>query len=216
MPGTQDATPWGAIADGAQTLLGIGQTLFSGKHKAEKDLENYANSYVPNQSIQDYYNKALAKYNPNAYQSAEYQNRANINSRNLTTGINAASDRRAGVGALSGLVQGADDANANAASQAEAAQRGNLGQLGAAAGAKSAEDSKKYDLKYNLLAMKAGGANANQSAGIKNIFGGLQGVSDLEMAKQLYGDGGTNLYNSRNSGLNPYTRRITNNPIPNM
>lgn len=189
MPGSSDFTGIGEAADLGQTLLGIGQTLFSGKHRAEKNLEDYANSYQPNQSIMDYYNKALAKYNPNAYQSAEYQNRANINSRNLTTGINAASDRRAGVGALSSLVQGADDANANAASQAEAAQRGNLGQLGAAAGAKSAEDSKKYDLKYNLLAMKAGGANANQSAGIKNIFGGLQGISDLGMANQIYGDG---------------------------
>lgn len=196
MPGLQDATPWGAIADGAQTLLGLGQTLFSGKRKAENNLENYANSYQPNQSIMDYYNKALAKYNPNAYDSAAYQNRRNVNAQNLTTGINALQDRRAGVGNISSLVQGADQANASAAGQAESEQRANLGQLGAASNAKANEDSKKYDLKYNLLAMKAGGANANQSAGIKNLYGGLQSTSDIAMANQIYGN---NAYKTRSN-----------------
>ena len=77
-----------------QTVLGVGQTLFSGKKKAERNLENYANSYKPNQSIMDFYNKAYARYNPNAYNSAEYQNSVNQNNRSLVTGINAAQDRR--------------------------------------------------------------------------------------------------------------------------
>src|SRR5437879_4939078 len=132
------ASPWAAAA---QTALGIGQMIFSGKHRAEKNLENYANSYQPNSSILDYYNKALQKYSANPYTSQAYQNRTNLINRNLTTGINAAQDRHGALASISGLVQGANDAGANAATSAEAEQRANLSQLGQATGMKAAEDS---------------------------------------------------------------------------
>lgn len=184
--GAESLSPWVA---GTQTLLGLGQMIFSGEKKAEKNLEKYADSYVPNQSIMDYYQKALSKYNPNPYTSQSYQNRSNIINRNLSTAINASQDRRAGIGTLSSLVTSANDANANAVSQAEAEQRANLGILGQATGMKASEDTKKFDMKYNLLAMKAGGANATQAAGIKNAYGGLQSGADLLMGEELYGDG---------------------------
>lgn len=188
------STPYGAIAQGAIGLVQTGLGAISAA-KNQRKLETLANNYQPNQSILHYYNQALAKYNPNAYNSQEYQNRANVNARNLTTGINAFTDRRAGIGNVSSLVQGANDANANAASQAEAAQRANLGQLGQATGMKAGEDTKKFDMRYNLLAMKAGGANATEAAGIKNLYGGLQNASDLQMANKMYGNnygGGNN------------------------
>jgi hypothetical protein len=195
-----DLTGLGEVAGLGQTVLGIGQSLFSGKGRAERNLEKLAGSYKPNQSILDYYNQALAKYNPNAYNSQAYQNRANINQRNLTTGINAAQDRRGGIGALGGLVQGADDANAKAASEAESEQRANLSQLGQATGMKAEEDFKPFSMKYNLLAAKAGGANANLSAGVQNIYGGLSSLGNLGMAKQIYGNG-----NNRNNGNYNYS-----------
>lgn len=188
--GAESITPWGAAASGAQTLLGLGQMIFSGKKKAEKNLENFANTYQPNSSILDYYNKALAKYSPNPYTSQSFQNRTNLIGRNLASGINATQDRHGALSTINSLVTSANDANANVASNAEAQQTSNLSQLGSAAGAKAGEDSKKFDLKYNLLAMKASGANATQAAGIKNAFGGLQSGADLMFGNQLYGDGG--------------------------
>lgn len=179
--------PIGAAASGLQTLVGLGQTIFSGKKKAERNLENYANSYQPNQSIMDFYNKAYARYNPNAYNSAEYQNAINQNNRSLVTGINAAQDRRGALATIGSLTQGVNDANANAAARAEAAQRANLGMLGTATGMKAQEEAKKYDLKYNLLAMKAAAANATRAAGLKNISGGLQSLGELQMANKSYG-----------------------------
>lgn len=179
------------FASGAQTLLGLGQMIFSGKKKAERNLEKYADSYVPNQSIMDYYQKALGKYSANPYTSQTFQNRSNLINRNLSTAINSSQDRRAGIGTLSSLVTGANDATAKAANDAEAEQRANLGILGQATGMKAGEDSKKFDMRYNLLSMKAGGANATQSAGIKNAYGGVSGIADYFGARDEYGDGGT-------------------------
>ena len=65
------------ISSTIQTLTGLGQLLFSGKGKAEKALEAQANSYQTPSSILDYYNKALNRYTPNAYQSAGYQQQNN-------------------------------------------------------------------------------------------------------------------------------------------
>lgn len=167
-----------AIA-GVQALGGLAQTIFSGRKKKERDLENYANSYTPNSSIMDYYNKSLARYNANPYQSQSYQNQTNLINRNLATGINATQDRRGGLSTISGLVQGANDASAKAGAMAENQQAQALGQLGTASGMKAREDAKKFDMLYNLKAMKAGQAAQTQNMGYKNIFGGLSNASML-------------------------------------
>lgn len=182
--------PLAAIPVIAQAGAGLAQTIFSGAKKAERELENQVNSYVPNVSIMDFYNKALARYNPNPYTSAAYQNRSNIINRNLTTAISAAQDRRAGVGALAPLVQGVNDANARAAGEAEQDQARNLSVLGSAAGMKERAEDRKFDMLYNLKAAKAGGTAATRAAGWNNIFGGLSSASKLLSAEKQYGDTG--------------------------
>lgn len=170
-----------------QGVLGLGQTIFSGKKKTEQALEKYTDSYKPNSSIMDFYQKAYNNYSANPYDSKAYTNRSNMIQRNLATGLNAAQDRRSGVGSIGSLVQQANDANAQAAGQAEGQQRANLGMLGQASGMKAQEDFKPFEMKYNLLAAKAGGANANRSAGIQNIFGALGSASNYLTAKEMYG-----------------------------
>ena len=92
------ATPWGAIAQG---VGGIAQSIIGGiqAHKARKALENLKSpTYTPNQSILDYYNKALARYNINPYQSQLYKMQNQNIQRGIAQGLNALSQGR---GALS-------------------------------------------------------------------------------------------------------------------
>ena len=83
--------PLSLITGGAQGLLGIGQSIIGGikQKKAQKDLEGYANSFQPNKSIMDYYNKSLEKYNSNPYQTQQYQQQNNQIQRNLASGLNS-------------------------------------------------------------------------------------------------------------------------------
>ena len=190
------------IAGGVKVLGGVAQAAFSGRKKKERDLEKFANSYTPNSSIMDYYNKSLARYNANPYQSQSYQNQQNLINRNLATGLSASQDRRGGLAALSGLVQGSNDASARAGAMAENQQAQALSQLGSAAGAKTREDSKKFDMIYNLKAMKAGQAAATQNAGLKNAFGGLGDIAMLESSNVGGNKSGENKSGENKSGEN--------------
>ena len=165
--------PLAAASAGLQTLAGLGQTLFSGVKKANKNLENFANSYKPNASIMELYDKSLANYSANAYTSQAYQNQTNNINRNLATGLNAAQSRRGGLASLSGLVTGANTANAAAGAAAENQQARNLSLLSQATGMKAREDYKPFEMKYNLLAAKAGAAARTKQQGLQNLFGGL-------------------------------------------
>jgi len=165
---------------------GLLQGIFGGgaRRKSQKELETMADNYKPNEGILDYYNKALARYSANPYQSTGYQNQSNQIQRNLATSISSGQDRRQGLMGTAMAVQQANDAGARAAAQAEQQQGAALGQLGQAAGVKSAEDRRKFDMKYNLLAMKAGNSASTENQGYRNIFGGLSNLSTILGGKE--------------------------------
>lgn len=176
--------PWAQVA---QTALGVGQTLFSGKHKAEKKLEKLQTPTTdPNKSILGYYNTALQRYNTNPYQSQQYQYANQKSNQNFATGLNSLQGRGSAVGGIAKLTALKNDADLRAGAQAEQSQNQRFGQLEGATQMKAADDMRvyqqnvlaPYEKKYNLLAMKAGGANKTAGAGIQNIFGGLQGIQD--------------------------------------
>jgi hypothetical protein len=189
-------------------LVGAGIGLYQGisgavkAHKNEEALQNQVNQFQPNQSILDYYNKALARYSPNPYESTQYQQQNNQIQRNLATGINAANNKRQGLGALGGLVQQANDASAKAAGSADQAQKGELQQLGQAANAKTAEQQKKFDMQYNLTAMKAGAGASMENSGISNLYGGLSN------AAYLYGNTGLNSRSGSTSYNNAWDKKF--------
>ncbi len=158
---------------GAQFLGGALQNIFSGKRRAEKKLENYINSYKKNESIMDFYTKALNNYNANPYSSASYQQATKEAQRGQSAGINALGDRRSILSGLPQLVTATNNASLRAAANAEREKAGALQALGGATRMKAAEDKYPFEMKYNLLAQKAAGANATKSAGWRNIFGGL-------------------------------------------
>lgn len=201
------------IAPGLQLLGGLGQTIFGGGRRAQRQLEQLnknAPKYQVNNSIMDYYNKALSRYDSNAYNSASYRKgQADINS-NLNAGIQATQDRRAGVGAIGGLVAGANRAALGNITNAENIQGHNLGQLGNAAHAKLGEDrmafkvneQDPFERQYNLLAMKAAQGNKTQNQGLQNIFGGLSNASMLLGGKKRNPNAarGTSIYDYSGGG----------------
>lgn len=166
----------------AKGLIGGIQSIFGGgaRKRAEKDLENYANSYQVSPGILDYYNKALARYSANPYTSQFYNNQLNQIGRNVASGINAAQDRRSGLAAITSLTRGANDALAKAGATAEQMQGQQLGQLGQAASLKNTAEQKKYDMLYNLKAMKAGQAATRQNQGMQNLYGALGDYAKLK------------------------------------
>jgi hypothetical protein len=175
-----------------QGVMGLAQTILGGSaaHKAQKQMEGMVNNYQPNQSIMDYYSKALNRYNVNPYNSNLYQMQSNNIQRGTASGINALQDRRSALAGVSSLVQGQNDGLLKAAAAAEGQQGQALNQLGQATGMKAQEDSKKFDMKYNLLAMKAGGNNQTMNAGIQNMFGGMGGLANMGSAGLLGGSSG--------------------------
>jgi hypothetical protein len=175
-----------------QGVMGLAQTILGGSaaHKAQKQMEGMVNNYQPNQSIMDYYSKALNRYNVNPYNSNLYQMQSNNIQRGTASGINALQDRRSALAGVSSLVQGQNDGLLKAAAAAEGQQGQALNQLGHATGMKAQEDSKKFDMKYNLLAMKAGGNNQTMNAGIQNMFGGMGGLANMGTAGLLGGSSG--------------------------
>ena len=169
--------PSAAISGGLQFLGGLGQTITAGVKKANRNLEKQVNSYQKNDSIMDFYNKSLNQYSANAYDSIGYQNDTNKIQRNLASGIGASQDKRGGLSTIAGLVQGANNADANAAQRAVVAQRQNLQMLGSATRMKAVEDFRPFEMKYNLLAAKAGAAAKQKKDGMQNMFGGLSSAA---------------------------------------
>lgn len=187
MPDILGGTPWGAVAQG---VLGIGESIINaGKaHRAQRQLETMIDNYQPNQSIMDYYNKALSRYNSNPYTSSLYNQQKENIARSTAQGIAALGDRRSALAGIPALVQNQNDSMLKAAAAAEGQQGQQLSQLGQATAAKAAEDKYKFEGKYNLLSMKAGAANQGVNAGIQNIFGGLNGIQDYQNINNTYGN----------------------------
>lgn len=173
MPDPVMPDPVSLALGGAQAVGGLLQSIFSGKRKSEKALERHINSYKKNESILDFYNKALNNYNQNPYTSASYKSSMQEAGRGLNAGINTLNDRRSVLAGLPALVSGYNSASLKSAANAERERSVALGQLGNATNMKAREDKYQFELKHGLLAAKASGANAQKAAGWKNIFGGL-------------------------------------------
>ena len=187
--------------EAAQVGAGILQSVIGGitARKNQKRLEALQSpTYTPNSSILQHYNEALARYGVSPTDTAMYKRQTRDINRGLATGINTLQDRRAGIAGASSLLRNYNDAmlNANAAAELEKSRRFN--ELGNAASRKAAEDMTAFQVnqmapferKYNLLAMKAGSANQTTNAGLQNIFGGLQNMSNSNLLSKYYKNSG--------------------------
>lgn len=179
------AIPAAAIIGGAQALGGVIQSIFGGGQakKAQRQMQSMIDSYKPNAGIMDFYNKALQRYSANPYTSSLYNYQQDQARGATASGMRALGDRRSTLAGLPGLVQGQNDAMLKAAATAEEQQGQALSQLGGATQMKAAEDFKPFEMKYNLLAAKAGGGNQIMNSGLSNIFGGLNNIGSYYTAK---------------------------------
>lgn len=154
------------------------------RNKAERDLESFAKTDKVNESILDFYNKAYNQYNPNAYQSAEYNAQMRNILGNQATSIGALQDRRSALAGIPSIMQGTNTASQRAAAQAEAAQRANLGMLGQAAGAKAREEQRVFGNIFNLKAQKAAAQAAATRQYTQSMFDSIGNAGTL--AGELY------------------------------
>ena len=77
--------------------VGLGQAIFGGikAKKTQKELEGMQTpTYEGSESIMDYYNKALNRYNANPYQSQQYQYASNAANRNQAAGMKTQDELR--------------------------------------------------------------------------------------------------------------------------
>lgn len=177
-----------------QAGLGTAQSIFGAVQAfgAQNKLNKLQSpQYKQNQSILDYYNQALQRYNVAPEDSAMYKRQMQGVDRNVA---NALYYGGGDSGSTSSILRAANDAklNANAAAEQEKSQR--FGQLGGATAMKAGEDDKAFqyneylpfERKFNLLSAKASGGNQVMNAGLSNIFGGLQSANQMKMLEKIY------------------------------
>lgn len=220
--GAAGTTPWGAIG---QTAVGLAQTVggWIQQRKATKALEKLQSpTYTQNKSILDFYNKALAKYNVNPYNTDLYRMQEQQANRGMASGLGALQGRGMALAGVNNLVSKRNDSLLQAGATAEQQQAQALSQLGQAAGMKTSEDQRAFDInqyqpferKYNLLAQKAAGGNQVANSGISNVFGGLQSYDQMKMLGKMYGSdkgGGSVPFGSGSMGAAEYGYNVLQN-----
>jgi hypothetical protein len=184
------------ISAGVQGLVGLGQTLFSGRKKRERELDQLAGAspkYKGNKSIEDYYGEALGRYKESPYQSKQYQEAQKAAGATTAAGLGAMQDRRGALGAVSRLAGIQNQAMANAGVAAEQQRNQRFGQLGGATQMKTAEDYRKFDInemtpyqrKLQLAQYKSQAANSRANAGLQMIGGAASNLASLGMSGML-------------------------------
>lgn len=189
--------------------VGLGTSIYGDikAHDTQKKLEKAQSpAYTPSQSIADYYAKALQRYSINPFQSATYQQSLQNTQSQQSSALNNLQGRREGVAGAGAIVQGSNNALLGATANAQQQQAGALGQLGQAAGAQTQQQEQAFNINqtqpfernYNLLAMKAAGANQLANSGLQTFNSGLNSVGQQMSLRKYFGT------NSNNGGSAPY------------
>ncbi len=181
----------------AQAGIGTFQTIAGliGSKKAEKKLNKLVDNspkYTQNQSIMDYYNKALQRYNVSPTDSLLYKNAMQNIGRSQAAGLNSLQDRRSALAGIGSIQRASNDAMLNAGAAAENQRNQRFGVLGGATNMKVSEDDKAfqqnvlnpYQMKYNLLSQKLGAQNQLFNTGLGNMAGAGQNYANMEMMKK--------------------------------
>lgn len=162
--------------------------------KAQDSLEKMAQNsplYKPDKSIDDYYQKALNRFNENPYQSQQYQMGA-MNARRATAqSLGALQDRRSAIGGISRLQAGQNYAMQNLGAQAEGQRNQRFNQFGNATQMKNADYQRQFDFnqmtpynrKLQLEQMKGAAAGERLNAGMQMIGQGLSTAGTVAGAK---------------------------------
>ena len=162
--------------------------------KAQRKLDELAKNsplYKADKSIDDYYQKALNRFNENPYQSQQYQMGAMNAQRATAQGLGALQDRRSAIGGISRLQAGQNYAMQNLGAQAEGQRNQRFNQFGNATQMKSGEYQREFDFNkmtpYNrrlqLEQMKGAAAGEQFNAGLQMIGQGANAAATIAAAK---------------------------------
>jgi len=156
--------------------------------KAERQLEGMQPpTYRPNQSILNYYDEALRRYNVAPTETAQYKvDKQNIE-QGVIQGLKAAQDRRGAMATIPSLMLGRNRSLLQSAVNAENRKARDFSVLGQATGMKAGEGMKEFqynqlapfEKNYNLLAMKAAGERANQRLASQNTYNNAYALSSI-------------------------------------
>lgn len=177
-------------------LLMAGYSLYSSERakskarKSENELEESLNNtpqYRPNQSILDYYQTALNKYNVNPTDTREFKATQQGIKQGTVQGLKYAQDRRSGQALIPTLISGQNNSLLKAAVEGERRKAHEFAVLGQATGMRASEEGKAFhqnvvapfEAKYNLLAMKAAGQNQVANASLQNAYNNASAVSSF-------------------------------------
>lgn len=185
------------IMSGVQALGGLGQMIFSGRKKAERELNALQ---VPtaqgSRSISNFYNEALGRYNVSPTDSAMYRRQQQNINRGLATGLNSLRGRGSALAGAGRLFGGASDAYLNAEVAAENERNRRFSQLGQAAGMQTEDERRLFEInqmmpfqrKDRLAQMKLAAANARFDAGMSNLAGAAGNAAMLMGGGKKGGD----------------------------
>jgi hypothetical protein len=183
-------------------LAGLGQFLFSGQRKAERNLRKQIEAipeYEKAPSILDYYEQAKQRYGVAPTETAMYKRQMQNIQRAGATGLAGARGSRARMGAASSIARNLSDATLGAEVAAEQEQTRRFGQLGSAAQMRRGEDVMadqrrllKQEQRLRQASARAQGAAAIKRAGLTNIFGGMSDMAKAGASMMGYNPyGGT-------------------------
>ena len=181
-----------AISVGVGTASAI--TGNTRQKRAQRKLDELAQNsplYKADKSIDDYYQKALSRFNENPYQSQQYQMGA-MNARRATAqSLGALQDRRSAIGGVARLEANQNAAMQNLGAQAEGQRNQRFNQFGNATQMKSGEYQREFDFnkmtpynrKLQLEQMKGAAAGEQYNAGLQMIGQGVSTAGTVAGAK---------------------------------
>lgn len=168
------------VATAAYSIYSSARSASKAK-KAEQGLEDSLKNtpkYRPNQSILNYYDEALRRYNTNPSDTREYKVASQNIKQGTVQGLKFLQDRRSGVAGVPTLIANQNNSLLKAVVNAENRKAQEFGVVGQAAGMKSGEEGKAFqqnevypfEAKYNLMSMKAAGHRADQRQATQNAY----------------------------------------------
>jgi hypothetical protein len=192
--GLSTAATIGLVAAGAGAAASGISAIGSNKRRKdrERELDEYAKQspiYQGSKPISEYYQQALNRYNESPYQSQQYQLGA-MNARRATAqGLGALQDRRSGIGGISRLAAGQNEAMQNLGAQAEAQRNARFSQLGGATQMKNADLMQQFDInqmtpynrQFGLKQMKSQAAAQEYAQDKQNTFNALGNLASVGM-----------------------------------
>lgn len=208
------AIPLPLIMAGAQALTGGVQSLFSGRKKAQRELDALGNKmpvYSGNKSIADYFQESQNRYNENLLNNPVYIQAKQNADRIAATALGGLQGRGGASATAARLAGIQNEGLMGAATEAQRMKDQRFRELGSATGMKAGDDRMMFQSQVDrfnrqdmLARQKAAAANQRFDAGLRNVMGGLGTAALVSGDLKIGGGKGKNKSLSNVFGFGDY------------